>query len=359
MIIDGHVHVFPSQSGSSGYRDVKDPLSVMQRSVDLLWGRMVSSHTDRKYVPEPDEDVGFTVGKFGRYHWHKHGQDCWLQRFPVSMEEPAHPPEQMLAHMDFVGVDMGIILGGYMEPNWGRDVYVTDVIKRWPQRFIGTVMIEYDLTRDDEYLQGEIGKMTRAVEELGYKGLFSHVPVGQPLDDPRCEPLWKEVARMGIPAFINTEAKTRAEYLDQIRQIESVCRKHPEMHVLDTHIGQFVRHPRDPQHVDNPTEFFQLLGLGNFHLEVGYVLSYENWAVWGRNFEYPYPLHEQIIKTIYERFGPEVLVWGSDMPFAQRTCTYQQNLDTVRLHTEFMSEEDRKLVMGDNLAKLFKVAPTR
>ncbi len=43
------------------------------------------------------------------------------------------------------------------------------------------------------------------------------------------------------------------------------------------------------------------------------------------------------------------------MPWAQRTCTYRQNLDLVRLHTDFMTEDDRKLVMGDNLARLFKI----
>ena len=356
MIIDHHVHLFPSQAGPAGYTDAATHAMQLQGMVRRFWGRMITSHTDPRYIPEPDEDVGFFVGQYGRWHWRKHGEDCWLQRMPVIGTEPEHTPEQMLAHMDFAGVDIAVIQGGYMEPNYEREVFYADCIKRWPDKFIGTVSIEYDLTKSAEYLQSEIRKLTHAVEDLGFRGLFSHVPKGQAVDDPRCDPLWKEVARLGIPVSMDTGFNPRDEYLGEIRRIENVCRRYPEMNVLDGHIGGNIRHPRDPEHVDNPREFFPLLALGNFHLEVGYALSYENWAIWGRDSEYPYPRHQAIIKTIYENFGAGILVWGSDMPFAQRTCTYRQNLDLIRLHTDFMTESDRKLVAGDNLARLFRVA---
>jgi predicted TIM-barrel fold metal-dependent hydrolase len=355
MIIDNHVHVFPDQAGPAGHPDTQTYSRELQHSVERYWGRMVTSHRDPKYVPEPDEDVGFHVGKYGRYHWRKHGEDCWLQRGPVVLETVEHTPEQMLAHMDFVGVDKAIVLAGYMEHNYGREIYFADVIRRYSDRLIGTVAIEYDLTKDDEYLQGEIRKLTWAVAESGFKGLHTHVVKGQPVDDPRCDPLWREVVRLGIPVYMDTGYNSRADYAVEIQRIENVLQKYPEMNVIDCHIGANVRHPSDPEYVDNPREFFSILKLGRFHLEVGYVLAYENWSVWGREYQYPYPRHVQIIKSVYENFGPQVLVWGSDMPWAMRTCTYQQNLDLIRLHTDFMTEEDRKLVMGRNVARLFKV----
>ena len=176
MIIDNHVHVFPNQAGPAGYRDAETYSRILQKQVRRFWGRFVTNHVDPKYIPEPDEDVGFTVGRYGRHRWRKHGEDCWLQRAPVVLAEPEHTPEQMLAHMDFAGVDMGVIQAGSAEPNDGREVFFADCIKRWPDRFIGTLEIEYDLTKDDAYLQGEVRKLTHAVEELGYKGLFGHVP---------------------------------------------------------------------------------------------------------------------------------------------------------------------------------------
>ena len=355
MIIDNHVHVFPDQAGAAGYSDAATFTLRHQAAVPRFWGRMVASHEDPRYAPGPDEDVGFRVGKYGRFHWTKHGEDCWLQRGPAALEKLEHTPEQMLAHMDSAGVDKAVILADYIESNYGREVYFDDVIKRYSDRFMATVAIDYDITKAEEYLQGEIRKLTKAVEESGFRGLHTHVARGQSVDDVRCDPLWREVARLGIPAYMNTGRNSKTNYMEEIQSIENVLRKHPEVNVIDCHLGNNIRHPRDPDYVDNPREFFSLFNLGRFHLEVGYVLAYENWMVWGREFEYPYPRHEQIIKTIYENFGAGVMVWGSDMPWTMRTCTYQQNLDLIRLHTDFMTEEDRKLVMGGNVARLFRV----
>ncbi|MBI4338181.1 MAG: amidohydrolase family protein [Chloroflexi bacterium] len=360
MIIDNHVHVFPDQAGSDVGPDPKAFLRQMQRSVRDFWGKMITSHQDPRYIPGPDEDVGFRVGSYGRYQWRKHGEDCWLQRGPAVLARMEHLPEQMLAHMDSVGVDMGVIQAEYMEPNWGRERYFAECIRRWPDRFIGAAAIEYDLAKDDRLLQQEVHKLTRAVEELGFKALFvSHIAARQPFDDRRFAPLWKEVVRLGVPAYINTGHTSKAEYLAQVGRLENVLQAFPELNVIDSHVGAHLRHPRDPEHVDNPREFYPLFRTGRFFLEVGYVLAYENFAVWGRDYQYPYPRHQQIIQTIYEQFGAGVLVWGSDMPWAMRTCTYRQDLDLVRLHTDFMTEADRRLVLGGNLAHLFKLPAAR
>ena len=356
MIIDNHVHVFPDQTGPAGYPDADTYSRINQRAVRMFHGRFVMSHADPGFMPEPDEDVGFRIGNNGRWEWRKNGEDCWVQRGPAAMAGNEHTPEQMLAHMDLVGVDMGVIQAGYMEPSYGRDIYYADCIRRWPDRFLGTADIDYDLSRDDEYLQGETRKLTHAVEELGFRGLYTSVPKGQPVDDSRCDPLWKEVVRLGIPVFLTTGFVPKDEYLGEIRRIGNVCRKYPEMNVADNHMGGNVLHPDDPNHVDSPREFFPLFELGNFHLEVGYVLAYENPEIWSRDSEYPYPRHEQLIKTIYESYGAGVMVWGADMPWTQRTCTYRQCLDLIKLHTEFMTDADRDLVLGGNLARMYGVS---
>ena len=354
-VIDHHVHVFPDQRGALGYDDPTLHERKMQAAIRSMWGRFAASHTDPKYIPEPDEDVGFTQGKYGIWRWRKHGEDCWIRRGPQSMTDPVHDPEQMLAHMDIVGVDMGVIQTNYMAPVWGREVYFADCIRRWPDRFIGTTVIDYDLRKSDKYLEKELETLTRAVEELGFRGLCENIPKGQPRDDPRCDVLWKACIRLKIPVFLETGFNAKAEYLREIREIENICRRFPELQVVDIHLGGQVLPPNDPNHVDNPAEFFELFKMGNFHLEFGYVLAWENEAVWGKDSQYPYPRHREMIRKIYERFGAGVMVWGADMPFAQRTCTYQQCIDTIRHHTEFMTEADRRLVLGGNVARLYRV----
>lgn len=356
LVIDHHVHVFPNQRGALGYGDPTTHSRKMQAAVRALWGRFVASHTNPKYIPEPDEDVGFTQGKYGIWSWRKHGEDCWLRRGPQSMIDPVHDPEQMLAHMDIVGVDMGVIQTGYMASVWGREVYYADCIRRWPNRFIGTTDIDYDLTKSDQHLAGELETLARAVEELGFRGLCYHVPQGQPRDDPRCDSLWKTCIELKIPVFLWTGFNAKKAYLREIQEIENICRRFPELQVVNAHQGSNVLPPDNPNHVDNPTEFFELFKMGNYHLEFGYVLAWESEAVWGKkDSEYPYPRHREMIRRIYERFGARVMVWGADMPWVQRTCTYKQCIDTIRYHTEFMTEEDRRLVLGGNAARIYGV----
>ena len=357
LVVDNHAHVFPDQRGAVGYDDPTTHTRRLQAGVSTIWGRFVSSHTDPKYIPEPGEDVGFTMDKYNIWRWRKHGEDVWLRRGAESMIDPVHDPEQMLAHMNFVGVDMAVIQTGYVNAVWGREVYFLDCIRRWPDRFIGAADIDYDLAKSDKHLGTELETLARAVEELGYRGLYSHIPRGQPVDDPRCDPLWKECARLKIPVFLNTGFSPKADYLREIQRLESVSRRFPELKITSNHMGSNVLHPSDPNHVDNPTEFFGLFKLGNFHLEVGYVLAWENEAVWGWDAEYPYPRHKELIRRIYEEFGAGVMVWGADLPWLLRSCTYKQCFDSVRLHTEFMTDDDRGLVLGGNAARIYGVSP--
>ena len=113
MIIDNHIHIFPDQAGPDVGPDSARHVAQLQKSVADFWGRMVSSHTDPKFIPEPDEDVDFTVGRHGRYYWRKHGEGCWLQRGPAFMARMESTPEQIIAHMDAVGVNMAVIQADY------------------------------------------------------------------------------------------------------------------------------------------------------------------------------------------------------------------------------------------------------
>ena len=73
MIIDNHIHIFPDQAGPDTGPDPARHVAQLQKSVADFWGRMVSSHTDPKFIPDPNEDVDFTVGRHGRYYW----QETW------------------------------------------------------------------------------------------------------------------------------------------------------------------------------------------------------------------------------------------------------------------------------------------
>jgi predicted TIM-barrel fold metal-dependent hydrolase len=185
------------------------------------------------------------------------------------------------------------------------------------------------------------------------KGVFQGYPRGQKIDDDEFNPFWKTFARLGIAHIFWVGFQPKAEYLDSLNRIEKVLKKHPDVIGIIGHLGGNIKQETDTDYTATPNELLGILRLPNAYFEVGYVLAYENWDIWKENYEYPYILHSQVIKRVYEEVGAERLMWGSDMPFTYRTCTYQQCLDLVRLHFNFMSTEEKELVMGGNAARIF------
>ena len=356
MIIDAHIHAFPHFGGASGYTDVRTHLMIQQSTIQRFWGRMISNTFDKEYMPHPGEDVNFRVGKYGQYYWTKHGKECWLRRFPSIMLELEWPPEHMIAHMDAIGVDKGVLQAGYMEINYCRK-YFADCIKRWPDRFIGTIAIDYDIEKSEAYREAELEKLKESVLNLGARGVFQGFPRDQRdrMDDKRFDPFWEEIARLGIPHIFVVGFEPKEKYLASLDRLEKVLGRFRELKAIIGHLGGNIRPPRDPNFTGTPEDLLKILRHPNAYFEVGYVLAYENWEAWKENYEYPYPLHTEIIRRIYEEVGAERLLWGSDMPNIYRTCTYQQCLDLVRLHMDFLNDEEKAMVLGNNAARVFGI----
>ena len=355
MIIDAHVHVFPDQGGPDLGRSRAEQHAMSQACVGDYWGRMVTSHAARRYVPDPDEDVGFEIGAYGRWTWRKHGEDCWLQRGTPMMTQMQHTPEQAIAAMDAAGVDVGIIQTDveYLSSEYGRERYFADCIDRFGDRLIGTVALDYNLGHDEGFLARERDALVQAAAR-GFKAVYlSGLGLPEPLEDPRCDALWSEIVRLGLPAYVQTGFCDRNRYLGQLSGLLTVMRRYPDLRVIESHFGGNLVHPDHPNHTDLTEDLRPLLETGRFYLELGYVLGFENFGAWGTDSLYPYARHTEIARALYERHGAAGLVWGSDVPWCYRTCTYQQAVDLVRRHTDYMTKADRSAVLGGNLATLF------
>ena len=315
---------------------------------------MVTSTMDQNFIPQPEENVGFRVGNYGRFNWSKHGKDCWLQRFPSIMVEMEWPPDHMIAYMDAIGVDKGVLQAGYMEINYCREYYAK-CMKKWPDRFIGTLSIDYDIDKSEEYRKAELKKLRDSVLKVGMRGVCQGFPRSQRdrMDDGCFDPFWEELTSLEVPHIFIIGFEPKSKYLDSLNRLERVLKKFPDLKGVIGHLGGNVRHPGNPDWTDTPKELLKILKLPNAYFEVGYVLAYENWNIWGNKYEYPYPLHTNINKIVYEEIGAERLLWSSDMPNIYRTCTYQQCLDLIRLHCDFMSDEHKNLVLGGNADRLY------
>ena len=68
---------------------------------------------------------------------------------------------------------------------------------------------------------------------------------------------------------------------------------------------------------------------------------------------YPHPALQPLVRALYDAVGPRRLVWGSDSPVIDQFMTYRQSLVIFREHTPYISIDEKNLVLGGNLARLF------
>ena len=98
--------------------------------------------------------------------------------------------------------------------------------------------------------------------------------------------------------------------------------------------------------IEFPDYFAGIMDEYPVHAEVLFPL------IWGGQMDYPYARAERHLEQIYDRFGSERLIWGSDMPNVERFCTYRQTLTYILHHCEFLTEADRRMIFGENILRL-------
>ena len=72
----------------------------------------------------------------------------------------------------------------------------------------------------------------------------------------------------------------------------------------------------------------------------------------------PYPEGQQQVRQLRDRVGAEKRLWGSDSPDGQTAwCTYRQAIDCIRLHCDFLTPDEKDLILGGNAARMFGIEP--
>lgn len=355
VIIDAHVHLYPDQGGHQTGRPLNQQLALMQESIGEFWGRMVTSHQDRKYIPGPNEDVGFRVVDYGRWAWRKHGENCWLQRGSTLIKKMEHTPQQLIAAMDAAGVDIGVVQTDieYLDLERGRTSYFESTINSYSQRLLVTIALDFSLSHDDAHLDLELSQLEQCIAK-GFRGVYlSGVGLPEPLDDPRCNNLWRTISQLKTPVYVQTGFCTKSRYLEQLRGLLNVLERYSDLTIIESHFGGNLLHPKHPGYTDILKDLAPLMSTRQFYLELGYVLGYEDERYWGNDAHYPFPAHNNLVRQLYDIWGSTHLVWGSDIPWCYRVCTYQQVLDLIKENTSYMSAQERQSVLGGNMAQLF------
>ena len=359
MLIDSHAHAFPRLGTDSGGQTPREQLQIIQHHTQFhLQGwrrRNDGSPADISLLMPKGEgvanmpDVDFRIAGYGQLECTVDGEDFYLQWYPCWFRDMTAPPELMIAYMDYLGVDMAVLQHDHVYGSLNE--YLGDCARRYPGRFLPLAQVrEWEADREEQS-----ARLENAIETLGLRGLyfqveaFAYTGFVDRLDDSKFEPLWETVRRLGIPVFwsLYTSQRDRlGTYMEQVRRLDRWARAHPDIPCVYTHGIETVIMRPPPERFEIPGEVLTCLQLPNMHLEVLFHLMLPETG-------YPFEWAQEMLRGLYGELGPEKLLWGSDMPCAERSVTYRQSMDWVRSHAEFMSQADKSRFFGSNAARLF------
>ena len=355
-IIDAHYHIFPQLGSQNGGIDRELRLKLWRfhaREWNNFWRKKDGKHTTEQFLQFDSNDIDdmpeldFRLTDFGQAEITVAGIDYVMQLFPPNLVNNEAPPQRMVAEMNQAGVDMGVLQCDHVYGDLSE--YFADAMKTYPGRFIGLAQIwepEADSPRRLENLE-------RAIREHGNRGLYFSVEPFSVLQnevaihDPKFDALWDLVQDLGIPVFWFLDDRTVdrvARFIRRVAELDAWAQRHPDIPSVITHglVPAAIIHE-----IGIPEEVMSLLERPNLYAE---ILFPAKWP------DYPYPHGQQQLRQLRDEVGAHKLLWGSDSPFGTSMwCTYRQALDFVRRHCDFLSQDEKDLILGGNAAKLFDI----
>jgi len=360
-IVDCHGHIFPPLAEACGFPTADTHLMYQQRAMHLHSNQPVRRLRDHAAVSDshlwslddPSEngrcrDINFRVGRYGRFEWEKNEESYYLQFLPPHMHDLSSLPEFMITEMDYAGIETVVLQNDHIYGNLSE--YFAAAIARYPGRFIGLAQVDEAYG----YKEEQIGLMEDQVRRLGMRGLYFTLAgffrngYKTYYTDPEFGPLWSMVEKLRIPVFwVFVNKSPRGDFPSQFREFCKWYERYPKIrsvlvHGLPTHA--FANEKDIIQFPDYVVRLFEQLPV---YSEVLYPI------MWGGKMNYPLPRAQQHFRQLFDRFGSDRLIWGSDMPNVARYCTYRQTLTYVYDYSDFLSEADRAKIFHDTALSLF------
>jgi len=315
VVIDAHLHIFPSLTGFPHNRGI----SSLPYGRCLVGGKMIQA------VP-PSWDPNTSPPEFVL------DGGMILQILPPSFADTSSPPEMALRYMDMYGVDKAVLA---QAPGYGlHDEYVARAVTQWPDRFIGITMYNPLLgSRVVEAIERWLNVPGMVGVKLEVPGTRGVCPDFHLLGDNEMM-AWETLSNLCGLLMIHLDPGA-GQCDDLLRLVETF----PGLRVCILHLGQ--------PPFDGWRDQVRLARHERIYVDTSAL----PWVYRGRE-EYPYPAAQQDLQWAVGEVGAHKIMWGSDYPSMLVDCTYGQLKNMIRLHSGFLTPDERALILGGTAARL-------
>jgi predicted TIM-barrel fold metal-dependent hydrolase len=245
--------------------------------------------------------------------------------------------EALLAEMDRYGISQAVLVQ-VIYYGWDNR-YLAHVLQAHPTRFRAQGLV-------DPEAADVADKFEALVREQGFSGV-------------RLSPLYFP----GRDTWLNSEAHVRlwrrAESLrgilnffilpTQLARLATMIEKFPAVHVVIDHLARI-----ELATVERDTaELVRLARFPNVSVKVSELNNMS------RTKQYPYRDTYEVVKRVYDAFGPDRLLWGTGFPAGTRAQagrpTLDEELALIRTEIPFFTASDREKILGRNAAALWRI----
>ena len=371
MIIDSHAYCFAPADSLIGYDSVAEHLQWVQAGQaghyqPAFRTRDMTRGSSQVLAPEGIDDLSRLPDinlridhAAGRVVWTIDGEDYTKHYYPPNLQSCAFGPDSLISEMDYAGVDLALL---HTNPMLGRSsAYQAECVRRFPNRFRSMAPVDEWRIRDDtdaviRELEASMNKYELHAIKFNPDG-YKVSP--EPWDDGYYRPFWEAATALDVPIFFflgpgpgndlwATSGDSREGYLNELSILQRWMERYPDNICSITH-GFPYRSFIDGDAITLPDAVFAPFQNPNLSIEVSFPVRI------GDLFDFPYREVAPAIEQMVERIGADHLLWGTDMPFQNRHCTYRQSRDHLEKHCSFLGAEDLDLIMGGTAARILGI----
>jgi predicted TIM-barrel fold metal-dependent hydrolase len=212
--------------------------------------------------------------------------------------------------------------------------YMLDMIKLYPDRFVGTAIVD-PLADDPGRAMRELAP--RGVRAFRIQPLYGKQPPARWLEPAGYAAMFARAAQTGqaLSCLIDT---------DGFPEVDRMCRRFPDTVVIIDHLGRI-----GAGGTINAADVGALCALAK-HPEI--LVKVGAFYALGKK-KPPYTDLAPLIRDVVKAFGARRCMWESDCPFQVVKDRYVDSIALIRDHLAFLTREDRDWLLFRTAERVF------
>ena len=246
--------------------------------------------------------------------------------------------DDMVAALDSVGVDGALLVSPYSLYRYDAS-YILEVYGRHAGRF--GLIKPFD--PQSEAVSDEFAEWARTPGVVGARIMLT--ADSYEADDPGLSRILAAAARTGIPVNIMCSGK--------LPLLGELARRHPATQIVVDHVGlaQPQEPPAPPEPFSDLANVVSLAALDNVAIKISGACTLSHQP-------FPYTDIWEPLSKIFDAFGFDRCMWGTDWTRAVALLTFEQGVEAFRV-TDQLSDAERSALMGGSLRKIYNWSPAK